>query len=105
MSGRRSHVRYTVLQSPEGFLRVMRDVIVERAVNREVVVISRDAGVLGEVVIVQTGLEDGAVGLEACVVDSQPVVVDGVLRHRVRLQEASAAIQAFGGAGDAAVAQ
>lgn len=86
MSGRRSHVRFEVLQSPEGVLRVMRDVFVQRAGDREVIAVSREPGVLGEVVAIELPADDTSAGLQARVVESQPIVVNGTVRHRLRLQ-------------------
>lgn len=86
MSGRRSHVRFAVLRSPEGILRVMHDVIVQRASNRELIAISREPGVLGETVVIEFAAEETAAGLRLRVVESQPVVVNGTVRHRLRLE-------------------
>ena len=92
MSGRRSHVRCAVLQSPEGVLRVMRDVVVQqRAGDRDVIAISREPGVLGEAVVVEVPADETSGGLQARVVESQPVVVNGTVRHRLRLEAIGAA--------------
>src|SRR5215216_347179 len=53
MSGRRSHARYAVLQSPEGVLRVLRDVIIQSALDDHTIALSREPGILGELVMVQ----------------------------------------------------
>lgn len=94
MSGRRSHVRYVVLHPPEGSLRVMRDVVVEHVDDREVVIVSREPGVPGEVVVVQLALDEAARRVRGRVIDSQPVVVDRALRHRIHLREISPATDA-----------
>lgn len=86
MSGRRSHIRFTAVPSPSGALRVMRDVVVESVASPDIVIISRDPGVLNDVVIIQPAL-DSDLRLRARVIDSQPVIVDGVVRHRVHLRE------------------
>ncbi len=86
MSGRRSHVRFSVIRSPGGVLRVMRDVVVQRAGDREVIAISREPGVLGESVVIEFPADDTSAGLQARVVESQPVVVNGAVRHRLRLE-------------------
>jgi len=92
MSGRRSHVRCAVLQSPEGVLRVMRDVVVQqRAGDRDVIAISREPGVLGEAVVVEVPADETSEGLQTRVVESQPVVVNGTVRHRLRLEAMGAA--------------
>jgi len=99
MSGRRSHVRCAVMQSPEGVLRVMRDVVVQRAGNREVIAISREPGVLGEAVIIEVPADETSAGLQARVVESQPVVVNGTVRHRLRLEAIGTASRHSGAEG------
>ena len=84
MSGRRSHPRFAVLPSPEGVLRVRRDVTVQRKSTDDMVVVSRDPGVLGELVSVQSVALDDE-GITARVLESQLIVVDGSVRHQLRL--------------------
>ncbi len=92
MSGRRSHRRFAVLASPEGVLRVMRDVIIREGSQTEtpeqLVIVSQQPGVLGETVLVRSPHEDDAV-LTAQVLESQPIVVDGSIRHQLRLHHVS----------------
>jgi hypothetical protein len=91
MSGRRSHVRFAVVRAPQGVLRVMHDVIVEHATSREVVAISREPGVSGEPVVIEFPAAEPTGELRAQVVESHPVVVNGTIRHRLRLQALGAA--------------
>ena len=86
MSGRRSHQRFAVLASPEGILRVMGDVVLESQTSEQIVVVSRQPGVPGETVSVQSPHESETIVM-AQVLESQPVVVDGSIRHQVRLQQ------------------
>lgn len=86
MSGRRSHLRFEVVQSPEGVLRVMRDVLVQSVGRDEVVAISREPGILGEAVTLDVSAEQPGSGVQARVVESQPIVVNGTVRHRLRLE-------------------
>jgi len=86
MSGRRSHQRFAVLASPEGILRVMGDVVLESQTSEQIVVVSRQPGVPGETVSVQSPHESETI-VTAQVLESQPVVVDGSIRHQVRLQQ------------------
>jgi len=86
MSGRRSHLRYEVVQSPEGVFRVMRDVLVQSVARDEVVAISREPGILGEAVTLDVSAEEPRSGVAARVVESQPVMVNGTVRHRLRLE-------------------
>ena len=90
MSGRRSHLRFEVVHPPEGVLRVMRDVLVQSAARDEVIAISREPGVLGEAVTVEVSAEQPGSGVLARVVESQPVVVNGTVRHRLRLETVGA---------------
>lgn len=94
MSGRRSHVRFDVLQSPEGMLRVLQDVVIQNTRADHAIALSREPGVQGEVVSVQFPQGDDST-VWARVLNSQPVVVDGTVRHQLRLHyvvEASARV-------------
>jgi hypothetical protein len=84
MSGRRSHARFAVLQSPVGVLRVLRDIDIQSSANGDIVAVSREPGVLGELVSVQFPAHPGEI-LRARVLESQPVVRDGSVRHQLRL--------------------
>lgn len=83
MSGRRSHARFAVLRSPEGVLRVRRDVVIQSSAQDQTIALSSDPGIVGEIVVVQSALQDA--GVQARVLESQPVVVDGGVRHQIRL--------------------
>ena len=85
MSGRRSHVRYAVVPPPEGVLRVMQDVSVLDINSREAVAISRQPGVVGEAVRIDFQKNGTVIGVPARVVESQPIVVQNAVRHRLRL--------------------
>jgi hypothetical protein len=88
MSGRRSHVRFEVIPSSEGVLRLLRDVLVVSAEEDEAVVLSRDPGVVGETLMLEIPGAQASSG-QATVVECRPVIVDGTMRHRLRLQQAS----------------
>jgi hypothetical protein len=89
MSGRRSHNRFEMLRSPEGVLRVLRDVVIQSTANEQIVAISREPGVLGEAVSVQLSAHDDS-GVPARVLESQPIVVDGSVRYQLRLHHVRA---------------
>lgn len=89
MSGRRSHVRFAVLQSPEGMLRVLQDVVVQNTRPDHTIALSRRPGVVGELVSVQFPQDDS--GVLAKVQDSQPIVIDGNVRHQLRLHHVNGA--------------
>ena len=84
MSGRRSHVRFAVLQSPQGMLRVLQDVVIQNTRPDHTIALSREPGVVGELVSVQFPQDD--FDIRAKVLDSQPIVVDGNVRHQLRLR-------------------
>ena len=90
MSGRRSHARFAVLRSPEGVLRVLRDVLIQSSVHDQTIALSGEPGILGEMVVVQSALQNGS-GVQARVLESQPIVVDGSVRHQIRLHHVKVA--------------
>jgi hypothetical protein len=63
---------------------VLRDVIVQSLTGEHIVAVSREPGVLGELVSVQFPAQASGV-LRARVLESQPVVLDGTVRHQLRL--------------------
>ena len=96
MNGRRSHRRFAIASSAEAVLRVLRDVILERADGDEIAVISRDAGVVGEHQTLEIVGMDSRLTYGVRVVESRPVVVDGNVRHRLRLEELVTAVDRIG---------
>ena len=93
MSGRRGHARFAVLRSPEGVLRVLRDVVIQSSVHDQTIAVSSEPGILGEIVMVQSALQDA--GVPARVLESQPIVVDGGVRHQLRLHHVGAEARQF----------
>jgi len=84
--GRRSHARFNLHPSSEGVLRVLRDVIVQRIDNNEVIAIGREAAAVGELLTVEIAEADAAPGVSVRVVESRPIILDGAVRHQLRLQ-------------------
>ncbi len=71
-----------------GVVRVFRNVIVQPGGRNEWVAISSEAGVIGETLIL--GIPDVDQSQRQCrfpvrVIESQPVIVDGETRYRIRL--------------------
>ena len=65
----------------------MHDVIVERVDNGELIAVSRKPGVFGEPVVMEfPAAEMTTADVHARIADSQPVVINGTVRHRLRLQ-------------------
>ncbi len=83
MSVRRRDSRLEIVNA-EGVLRVLRDVIVDRTDHREFVALSTEAGVKGEVLTIYFA-KDGNAPVSVRVVDSRPTMVEGSVRHRLRL--------------------
>jgi hypothetical protein len=63
----------------------MRDVVVERMDHEELVVISQAPAVTGEGLSLELFSESGWVALKVTVLDSRPQVIDGSMRHRLRV--------------------
>ena len=67
----------------------MRDVLLQRAGDHELIAISREPGLLGEAVVVEFPADQVTDRMRARVVESQPVVVGGSVRHRLKLEAIS----------------
>ena len=96
MSGRRSHQRFEVSPSSSGILRVNRDIVVQRAANGELQVLSREPAIRDERMFVQFPDDEAGAAVRVRVIDSKPVVVQGAVRHLLRLH-VLAAVSADGG--------
>ena len=85
MSGRRSHPRYAVATPWEGAMRVLRDVVVSRADGNEVHAVSQVAAVVGEEMTLDVMGAGAAMNFRVRVIESRPLMVQGVVRHQVKL--------------------
>jgi hypothetical protein len=85
MSGRRSHPRFAVATPWDGAMRVLRDVFIQRTEGDELQAVSHVAGIAGEEMTLDLMGAGETVGLKVRVIDSRPVMVDGAVRHRLRL--------------------
>ena len=88
MLGRRSYARVSIADGAEGVLRLTRDIGLSERTDGEWIATSREAGVLGETVVI--GVLDEGVTLAAKVVESKPIVTDGAVRHRLWLRRLDA---------------
>ena len=86
MSGRRSYARFNLEPSGHGVLRVLRDVVVEEVGSDEFKVVGRDAAPVGDALTLELAEFEGSPCLSVRVVDCRPILVDGAVRHRLRLQ-------------------
>lgn len=96
MSGRRSYPRFDVSPSSEGVLRILRDVTVQRAHENELLVIGREAGVVGDELTLEIAQPLTALSATVRVVESLPILINGAVRHRLRLRREGAG-QSSGG--------
>ena len=96
MLGQRSDKRFLLTEPPDGVVCVYRDVIVERQ-GDEWIAISREAAVTGETLVLDLLDVKGAFRgrFVVSVIESRPVIVDGDVRHRIRLYGTGAPAVAF----------
>lgn len=85
MSGRRSHPRFMVATPWDGAMRVLRDVVIQRADRDELQAVSHVPAVAGENMTLDLMGAGTTLGLRVRVIDSRPVMVEGAVRHRIRL--------------------
>lgn len=85
MAGRRSHLRFGVSQPWEGALRILRDAVVQRTEAGELLAVSHTPGVVGEVLSLDLLGGGATLEMKVLVLESRPVIVDGAVRHRLRL--------------------
>jgi hypothetical protein len=67
-------------------MRVLRDVILHRSGPGELLAVSQTPGLVGEEMTLDVVGGGSSVALKVKVVDSRPLVVDGAVRHRIRLE-------------------
>lgn len=85
MSGRRSHPRFAVASPWDGAMRVLRDVVVDRLDRDELLAVSQAPAVPGETMSLDLVGGGMAMELRVQVIESRPVIVNGAVRHRIRL--------------------
>lgn len=85
-------------EAAEGTVRIYPDVIVEPLGDDEWIAIGRDAAAVGEMLILDIVDAENAEQrhrLPVCVIKSQPIILDGELRHRIRLRRGTLAPAVF----------
>jgi hypothetical protein len=85
MSGRRSHPRFAVASPWSGAISILRDVVIDRTNRDELLAISNAAAVVGEMLSLDLIGGGQTVAIKVRVIDSRPVIIEGTVRHRVRL--------------------
>jgi hypothetical protein len=66
-------------------MRILRDVVVDRTSRDELMAVCQVPGVLGETMTLDLMGGGITLGLRVTVLESRPVVIDGSVRHRLRL--------------------
>lgn len=85
MPGRRRDQRFTLSVPWEGSLRVPADVVIEQYGEKEVSVMSTAPAHRDEMLTLDETGSESPVTMNVRVTSSVPVLVDGVVRHRLRL--------------------
>ena len=86
MQGRRNNQRFRIDEAGGGVLQALCDVLVQRIDDTEWIAISRQPAVVGEMLLLDIVEGEPEQRLTVCVIESRPVVLDGDMRHRIRLQ-------------------
>ena len=84
MSGRRRETRYLPSTPWAAALQTVEDVVLERSDSGEIWVLGETPGRRGDDLILEVAT--GGLRLDVNVADSEPVLVDGGVRHRLRLK-------------------
>jgi hypothetical protein len=66
-------------------MRVLRDVVVDRVSRDELLVISQVPAIVGEEMTLDLVGAGTTLELRVSVIESRPVIIEGAVRHRVRL--------------------
>ena len=85
MSGRRRYSRCGIA-NVGGRLKVARDVAVWRHAENEMLVVSDEPGTTGELLTLERVVHGTLITIEVSVIDSHPAVVNGTVRHRLRVR-------------------
>ncbi len=67
-------------------LRVLHAVTVYRIGDEQWIAVGREPGVLGEILLLDVDEGSSRKRLTMCVIESRPVMLDGYVRYRIRLQ-------------------
>ena len=85
MLRRRSHPRFAVATPWNGAMRILRDVVINRAGDDELLAVSNAAAIVDEVLTLEVMGGGQSAVVKVRVLDSRPVIIEGTVRHRVRL--------------------
>jgi hypothetical protein len=85
MLGRRRDERFKFRKPAAGAVHIFCDVIVTSNAENEWIVVCREPALAGETLLLDIGDGEQRRRLAVHVIDSSPVIVDGDMRHRIRL--------------------
>ena len=85
MTDRRAYPRFVVATPWEGEVRVLRDVVIQRVGPDEILAISLAPGRIDEEMSLNVVGGGASVDLRVRVIESAPIIVNGGVRHRIRL--------------------
>lgn len=100
MCARRSNPRFLVDSPWDGAMQVLREVAINRVYQgerEEFIAVSTAPAVIGEVMSLELMTGGSNVALSVRVLGSQPVMVNGNVRHEIRLGVESAAVMPAAG--------
>ncbi len=91
MHERRREPRYKLAETTDGEFRISRGIAVQHSNGAEWIAFSREAAAIGKTLLLDIVRADPDFGelherLPVLVIDSQPVILDGDVRYRIRLQ-------------------
>lgn len=100
MSERRRDKRFRFTESVNGALQIFPDIVVQQADVDEWIGVSRQPAETGETLVLDVLQFDAIEGeirrrVPVCVIESRPVIVDGDMRHRLRLHSGTMASVQF----------
>jgi|1186.fasta_scaffold160581_1 hypothetical protein len=89
MLGRRSDERFRFAAPAAGAVDVFYDVIVKWSADNEWIAFSREPAFAGETLVLDVDDGEQRSRFTVHVIESSPVIVDGDMRHRLRLRGAA----------------
>jgi hypothetical protein len=100
VSERRRDKRFRFTESVNGALQIFPDIVVQQADLDEWIGVSRQPAETGETLVLDVLQFDAIEGeirrrVPVCVIESRPVIVDGDMRHRLRLHSGTMASVQF----------
>lgn len=88
MRGRRRDERFRFSKPLDAALHVFSDVIVKWNAENEWTVLGREAAVTGETLVLDVDDGEQRKRFMVCVIESYPVIIDGDMRHWIRMEGA-----------------